>query len=77
MVCESPDADVEEKRNNQEAAEERSEEGAMRDESLPREMYEDAMRAENHVFLDKDKLAREQWDFTVSHLGSKKTRHVS
>ncbi|CAD0092677.1 unnamed protein product [Aureobasidium vineae] len=77
MVCESPDADIEEKRNDQEGVEEESEGGPMRDENPPGGMCEDAMRAENDVFLDKDKLAREQWDFTVSHLGSKKTRHVS
>ncbi|KAH0006480.1 hypothetical protein KCU78_g12287, partial [Aureobasidium melanogenum] len=84
MVCEDPNTKVKklaEQRKNEERAAEKdakqeNDESPVDSENLARKQREDAMNAEKKS-LDKERLARQQWDSLMSQLGGKKSRHAA
>lgn len=83
MVCEDPNtkAKREEQRKNEERTEgedagQEKHEDPVDSQDQAREQTEDEMRAEEEARV-KEKLAREQWGFTLAQLGGKKSRHAA
>ncbi|KAG9658170.1 hypothetical protein KCU64_g4697, partial [Aureobasidium melanogenum] len=84
MVCEDPNTKAKklaeqrknEERTGKENVEQENDEGPVNSENLARKQREDAMRAEKSS-LDKEGLAKEQWDSLLSQLGGKQPRHAA
>ncbi|CAD0091154.1 unnamed protein product [Aureobasidium mustum] len=85
MVCEDPNTKAkreEEQRKKQERpaeeknAEQENDEGLVDSENLATKQHDDAMRAEQEA-LDREELAREQWDSTLAQLGGMKSRQAA
>lgn len=83
MVCEDPNTKAKreeqrkkQERNEREDAEQEIHENPVDSEDQTKEQSEDEMRAEEKIRV-KEKLAREQWGFTLARLGGKKSRHAA
>jgi hypothetical protein len=63
-------------RDNSDPFRKKSDHGSSDSQQTANQDREDAMIAELDL-LAKEKLAREQWDFTVAHLAGKKSRHAT